>query len=164
MNGTAARRIEAVVQTGTCECPYVRMGSGVRILLLLPTLRAAWLEGAIVERLAERYCVLVPEIPPGFGGALVGASAVHDWVAAFLDGAGLDQCAIVAESALVPALDRLARADDRIERLIFVSAADGLPAANGLRSANGHASSDSAATLVGLLEAAARFREGRRRD
>lgn len=120
-----SRPVAAVVQTGECECPYVRVGSGERVLLLLPTLRDAWLDGPIAQRLAERYCVVVPVVPRAAGARTRAASVpFEEWVIRFLDGTGLDRCTVVAEADLVPALDRFARADDRIERLVFVNDAD----------------------------------------
>lgn len=109
------RVIEALVQAGAFESRYVRAGSGSRLVLLLSGQRRAWLDGSLLPQLAARYCVVVPEIPGGCA-----PDEVAQWLQTFLDGIGVERCAVVAEPDLAASLYRAARCDERIERFALL--------------------------------------------
>jgi hypothetical protein len=123
--------IEAVVQAGTAESRYLRLGSGMRIVLLLPSRRDLWIGGPLLPKLAERFCVIVPELPIELQVAMHATRAdrtlpagpplgMARWLFGFLDGMGIERCAIVAERELAGALCPIVYGDDRIERLAFI--------------------------------------------
>jgi hypothetical protein len=123
--------IEAVVQAGTVESRYLRLGSGMRVVLLLPSCRDLWIGGPLLAKLAERYCVIVPELPIELQVAMHASRVDHTllagahlgmarWLFGFVDGMGIERCAIVAERELAGALCPIISGDERIERLVLI--------------------------------------------
>lgn len=79
----------AVVHAGTAATAYLRIGTGRPVVCLRSTATPAW--DLLIARLSSAFCVLVPDLPAT-------TPAAPDWLTSFLDGLGLTDAIVVAES------------------------------------------------------------------
>lgn len=128
------KRVEALVQAGGTETPYVRAGCGSVVVLL----EAAAAEGSLFDALAARFRVVAPRVPEPLGGKAGREGEAAAWLWEVLDGLGLERCGLVMEAEmgrrLAPDLHdhggRLSRVvvlDDGRRRQGMMEAVEGAP-------------------------------------
>jgi hypothetical protein len=81
--------IEAVVHAGEMVTPYLRAGRGAPLVLITQRDRAALESDALVNALAAKFCVIVPQRP---------ATAGESWLQHMIEGLGLEQPRVLVES------------------------------------------------------------------
>jgi len=113
------------VQAGVWETRYVRTGSGPQLLLLADNREAEWVR-ALVEALAARFRVFVPELPVTAVSAIEGPELdiAAAWLRGVIDGLGLDRPDLVVQERLAPLISRFTATETgRVGRVTLVAAA-----------------------------------------
>lgn len=95
---------------------YRRAGTGHGVLILIAPDEPQSLWPALDDALAQRFRVIVPELPADRAG-------VAAWLGDFLDGLGVAGLAVVATASLRPAVLELVRRDrDQVARVAIIGA------------------------------------------
>jgi hypothetical protein len=93
---------------------YVRRGAGHPVLVLRDEADDSPLWPALVDTLAQRYRVILPESPDGDAGWMA-------WIRGFIDGVGCLPVTLIAAGEFCPPALELALLDpDRLARLVLV--------------------------------------------
>lgn len=117
-------RVEAVVQVGSAETPYTRIGRGPVVLMLCADGIRGPLGTLLGGRLAAQFRVIVPLPLAAASEAASQASALHSpstWLRGLVDGLGLVRPAVVADERFgLAALDFAVRDPERVGPLVLV--------------------------------------------
>jgi hypothetical protein len=93
---------------------YRRSGVGRPVVVLRPHDLDDGVWPALLDRLGARHRLFVPELPPR-------GADITSWLAAFLDGLGVSDVAVVAAGCFcLPALELALRGVDRVARLALM--------------------------------------------
>jgi hypothetical protein len=104
----------AEVRVGEHVTRYVRRGSGPSVVLLGADVEANPLWEALLESVAAKHRVVVPQLPP----AGIDRSA---WLRGFIEGLGLTSVVLIAGGALCEAALDLATVDDfTVRKLVLL--------------------------------------------
>ena len=99
--GDAPEPVEGLLQAGSLETPYRRMGRGRPVLLLLPGAAPAVRDG-VFRGLAREGLVVEPLwLPP--------VETWTGWLQDLVEGLGLEHPDVMAEDTVLAALERVAR-------------------------------------------------------
>lgn len=117
------RRVEAVVQTGPVETPYVRVGRGAPVLLLVTEDGSAAVS-PLLEALAPEFRLLLPALGRDIRAvADTGQAAFCHWLRDFMDALGIDRFALIAAARFAPGIAAFMGSDpDRVVALLLLTA------------------------------------------
>lgn len=91
---------------------YRRLGAGKPLVLLTQVGAEPWPD--VLEAIAERRRIYVPDLPADQGGFVA-------WLQGFLDGVGAERPAIVATgTSCIPALEFALLEAERVDRLVLI--------------------------------------------
>lgn len=113
-----------LVHASVCACGtttnYRRAGAGNLVVLLGARFLAPTAQ-PIIEALAARYRVIIPDLPLPMPDDRAPAAAVSGWLRSFLDGLGATELSIVASDDVALAALAFALSDEgRVRRLVLL--------------------------------------------
>ena len=108
----------AEVRVGEHVTRYVRRGNGPSVVLLGADVETDSVWGPLVESLAGRYRLVIPQPPPNGVDSTV-------WLRGFVEGLGLTSVVLIAGGTLADAALDLATADDlTVRKLVLITSRD----------------------------------------